>query len=135
MLDRRLLMKHAFTFIILSLLLTACGRNDARLERQVTGTWVVEIGNNIRSVSVIRPDGGYAATVTGFTNGSVVMVEGSFRVKNGELVETVTKSSQTNEKVPFTVHGQIIRLNNHEMIAKWDTKPVSVVVVARKVKN
>lgn len=128
-------MKHAFAFIILSLLLTACGRTDVRIQRQVTGTWVVEVGNNIRSVNLIRPDGSYAAKVTGFTNGSVVMIEGTFRVKNGELVETVTKSSQPNEKVPFTVHGQIIRLNNHEMVAKWDTKPVSVVVVARKVQN
>jgi hypothetical protein len=128
-------MKHAFAFLALSLLLTACGRNDARLQRQVTGTWVVEVGNNIRSVNLIRPDGSYAAKVTGFTNGSVVMIEGTFRVKNGELIETVTKSSQTNEKVPFTVHGKIIRLNEHEIVAKWDTKPVSVVVVARKVQN
>jgi hypothetical protein len=128
-------MKNAFTFIILCLLLTACGRSDARIQKQVTGTWVVDAGNNIRSVNLIRPDGSFATKVTGFTNGSVVLIEGTFRVKNGELVETVTKSSQTNEKVPFVVHGKIIRLNDHEMVAKWDTKPVSVIVVARKVRK
>jgi len=128
-------MKHVFTFIILCLLLTACGRSDARLQRQVTGTWVVDVGNNIRSVNLIRPDGSYAAKVTGFTNGSVVMIEGTFLVKNGELVETVTKSSQKDEKVPFVVRGHIISLTDHEMVARWDTKPVSVVVVARKVRN
>ena len=128
-------MKQVFTFIILCLLLTACGRSDARLQQQMTGTWVVEVGNNIRSVNIIKPDGSFAAKVTGFTNGSVVMIEGTFLAKNGALVETVTKSSQQNEKVPFVVQGHIIRLNNQEMVAKWDTKPVSVVVVARRVQN
>jgi hypothetical protein len=69
------------------------------------------------------------------TNGSVVIIEGTFRVRDGELVETVTKSSQQNEKVPFVVHGHILRLNDHEMVAKWDTKPYSVVVTARKVQK
>ena len=128
-------MKQVFTFIILCLLLTACGRSDARLQRLVTGTWVVEVGNNIQSVNIIKPDGSFAAKVTGFTNGSVVMIEGTFRVNNGALVETVTKSSQKNEQVPFVVQGHIMRLNDQEMVAKWDTKPVSVVVVARKVQN
>jgi len=128
-------MKLIFSFIILCLLLTACGRSDAKLQRLVTGIWVVETGNNIQSVNSIKPDGAYAAKVTGFTNGSVVMIEGTFRVKNGALVETVTKSSQQNEQVPFVVHGQILRLNDQEMVAKWDTKPVSVIVVARKVQD
>ena len=101
----------------------------------MTGTWMVEVGNNIRSLNVIKPDGSFAAKVTGFTNGSVVMIEGTFLAKNGALVETVTKSSQKNEEVPFVVQGHIMRLNDQEMIAKWDTKPVSVVVVARRVQN
>jgi hypothetical protein len=125
-------MRHAFTFILLCLLLTACGRGDARIQKQVTGMWLVDIGNNVRSLNVIRPDGGFAAKVAGFTNGSVVMIEGTFLVKNGALVETVTKSSQPDEQVPFVVQGKIISLTPHEMITRWDTKPVSVTVVARR---
>jgi hypothetical protein len=128
-------MRHAFTFIILCLLLTACGRSDARLQQQVSGMWLVDIGNNVRSVNVIRPDGRFAARVTGFTNGSVVVIEGTFRVKNGALIETVTKSSQPGEKVPFVVHGKIIRLTPQEMITQWDTQPVSVTVVARRLQK
>jgi hypothetical protein len=128
-------MRHAFTFILLCLLLTACGRGDARIQKQVTGMWLVDIGNNVRSLNVIRPDGGFAAKVAGFTNGSVVMIEGTFLVKNGALVETVTKSSQPDEQVPFVVQGKIISLTPHEMITRWDTKPVSVTVVARRVQK
>ena len=126
-------MRHAFAFIILCLLLTACGRSDARIQKQVTGMWLVDIGKNVRSLNVIRPDGGFAAKVAGFTNGSVVTIEGTFLVKNGALVETVTKSSQPDEKVPFVVHGKIISLTPQEMITQWDTQPVSVTVVARRV--
>ena len=126
-------MRHVFTFIILCLLLTACGRSDARIQKQMTGMWAVDIGNNVRSLNVIRPDGRFAAKITGFTNGSVVMIEGTFLVKNGGLVETVTKSSQKDEKVPFVVHGKIISLTPHEMITQWDTQPVSVTVIARRV--
>jgi hypothetical protein len=131
MLGHQLTMRHVFTFIILCLLLTACGRSDARIQKQVTGMWLVDIGNNVRSLNVIQPDGKFAAKVIGFTNGSVVTIEGTFLVKNGALVETVTKSSQQDEQVPFVVQGKI-SLTPHEMITRWDTKPVSVTVVARR---
>jgi len=128
-------MKYLLTLIVVSLLLTGCGRRDARLQQALTGTWVVDLGNNIRSVNIIGANTGFAAQVTGFTNGSVVRIEGTFRVRNGELIETVTKDSQPNEKVPFVVRGHIIHLDDRELVARWDTKPYSVVVVARKIKR
>jgi len=128
-------MKHLFIFVALSLLLTACDSRDAKIQQQVTGTWVVDVDQHIRSLNIIKPDGRFAAKVTGFTNGSVIIIEGTFQARGGELIETVTKSSQKNEKVPFVVHGQIIRLNEREMVTKWDTKPQSVVVVARRVQK
>ena len=129
------LMKYLSLFVVLSLLLTGCGSRDAKIQQQVAGTWVVEVDRNIRSLNIIRPDGRFAAKVTGFTNGSVIMIEGTIQARGGGLIETVTKSSQKSEKVPFVVHGQIIRLNERELVTKWDTKPQSVVVVARRVQK
>lgn len=126
-------MKHTLAIFVVSLLMTGCGNNDAKIQKQVAGKWAVDLGNNIKSLNVINSRGGFAAMVTGFTNGSVIRIEGTFKVEGGRLVETVTKSTSKTEKVPFVVHGQIIRLNSQEMVTKWDTKPVSVVVAARRV--
>ena len=128
-------MKYALPILCLTLFLSGCGNNDAKLQEQLTGTWVADLGNNIRSMNVINSKGNFAARFIGYTNSTEIRIEGTFKVTGGALIETVTKSSVKTEKVPFMVRGQIIRLNSQEMVTKWETKPVSVVVVAKRMKK
>jgi hypothetical protein len=124
-------MKYTITLILLSLLLTRCGRRDAKIQQQVTGTWVVHYGGDIRCTNIIRPDGGYTATVTGFPNGSVIRIEGTILARGGDLIETITSDSETNQNVPIVVRGHIISLDDHQMITKWDAKQVTTTVAQR----
>ena len=124
-------MKYTITFIFLSLLLTGCGRRDAKIQQELTGTWVVDFGHGMSDRTAIHSDGSFESQITGYTNGSVVSLEGTFLAKDGELVETVTKHSQTNAPVPFVMHGHIIRFDGHELVTKWDTAASDS--VARKV--
>jgi hypothetical protein len=124
-------MKYTITFIFLSLLLTGCGRRDAKIQRELTGTWVVDSGVGISDRTVIHSDGSFECQETGYTNGSVVSFEGTLLAKDGELVETVTKHSQKGTPVPFVLHIHIIRFDGHELVWKWDRAASES--VARKV--
>lgn len=115
-------MKCTIPFIFLTLLQVGCGRRDAKIQQQVTGTWVVQYGGDIRCTNIIRPDGGYSATVTGFPDGHIISIEGTIVAKDGDLIETVTSDSETNQTVPLVVRGHIISLDEHQMITKWDAK-------------
>jgi hypothetical protein len=123
------------TFIVLSLLLTACSHRDAVIQQDVTGTWVVYYADNIQSTNVIKPDGGYTATVSGFTNGSIVRIEGTVLARDGALIETITNDSETNHKVPSVVHGRLIRVDDHRMVTQWDEDGQIMTVVAQKVQK
>ena len=106
--------------ILLSLMLTACGRRDAKIQHDLVGTWDVDLGQNFHSTTVIHSDGTFEAQVSGYTNGEIVKIEGTFRAKDGDLVDTVTKSSMTNRPVPYVLHGHLISIDDHECVMKWD---------------
>jgi major membrane immunogen (membrane-anchored lipoprotein) len=125
-------MKYTIPFIMLTLLLVGCGRRDAEIQQQVTGTWVVHYGGDIRSTNIIRPDGGYSATVTGFPDGHRISIAGSILAKGGDLIETITTDSDTNQALPMVVRGHIIRLDDHQLVAKWDAKHAET-TIAQKV--
>lgn len=125
-------MKYSIPFILLTLLLAGCGCRDAKIQQQVTGTWVVHYGGDIRCTNTIRPDGGYSASVTGFPDGHTISVEGTMVAKGGDLIETITSDSETNQPVPIVVRGHIITLDDHQMITKWDAKQAET-TVAQKV--
>jgi len=124
-------MKYSVPLVLLCLLLIGCGRRDARIQHAVTGTWVVHFGGNVRSTNIIRPDGGFSATVTGFTNGSSLRIEGTILAKGGDLIETITRDSDPNEKVPMVVRGHIISLDRHQMVTTWDASRATTTVAQR----
>jgi major membrane immunogen (membrane-anchored lipoprotein) len=125
-------MKHTIPLILLTLLLAGCGRRDAKIQQQMTGTWVVHYGGDIRCTNIIRPDGDYSATVTGFPDDHSISIEGTILAKGGDLIETITSDSETNQPVPIVVRGHIISLDDHQMVTKWDAKQPTT-TVAQKV--
>jgi len=116
-------MKYTITFLLLALLLMSCGRRDAKIQQKLTGTWGVDInlkGRQLHSTSIVSPDGSFADEITGFADGRIMKTEGRLLATNGMLIDIVTKNSETNARVPGTLRGRIVRLNDHELIVRWD---------------
>jgi hypothetical protein len=113
-------MKYTITFIFLALLLTGCGRRDAKIQQQLTGTWV-ETGDSYRSTRVVSPSGSFDFQITSLTNGITVKEAGTFLVRDGDLIVTVTNDSRTNASLmPQGLHGRIVRLDEHDLVVRWD---------------
>ena len=127
-------MKYTITVICLSLFLTGCGRSDLQIQQEMAGTWLVHFGGSVYCINVIRPDGGYTASVTGFANGNVIRIKGTILARHGKLIETITADSDPGQQLPMIVHGHIIRLDDHQMITRWDTVPTTT-TVAQKIKQ
>ena len=81
--------------------------------------------------NTISPDGGFKSQIVGYIGGRVVRDEGTLLSKDGALIYTETKCSETNATVPAMVIGRIIRLDDHELVARWGS--LSNDIVARKV--
>ena len=103
------------------------------------GTWVCEFddpnGSHFKSTTVVAPDGRYMchATTTGTNKISKTFeIEGNWEIKDGVLIDTMTKHSQTNAPIPRTSRAQIIRRSDRELIAKWEGMENEAVL--RKVK-
>jgi hypothetical protein len=114
------LMKYTITFILLGLLLTGCGRRDAKIQQQLTGTWV-ETGDSFRSTRVVCSSGSFDFQITGLTNGITVKEAGTLLARDGDLIITVTNDSRTNASLmPQVLHGRVVRLDEHDLVVRWD---------------
>jgi hypothetical protein len=47
-------------------------------------------------------------------------LEGTFQIKDRVLLDTVTKDSNTNAVLPMITRARIVRIDEGEMILKWD---------------
>ena len=121
-------MKCALVITIFSLMPTGCSPGDAKIQQQLTGTWVVDVGSDARSTNIIHQDGRYEAEVIGLTNGHIASMEGTLSVRNGVLTMTTTKHSNTNAPNPFVQRGRVIRVNAHELVVRWDDMPNETVL-------
>ena len=130
-------MRFALSFLALSLLLVSCSdrdappeprsvaavpvASDAELVRRLPGTYVFEKefhSSHFRSVSTLGTNSAYETRITvtkQHTNDTyLVTQEGAWRVKDGYLVVTVTKSSDAAARVPFTTSEWILRADDRE---------------------
>jgi hypothetical protein len=82
---------------------------DARIFKNLPGTWKMSIG----SVTV-QPGGSYVLQYTESPT-SVVTNEGNLQVRDGFLIDTVTRSSRTNARVPYVKRSRIIQADDREL--------------------
>jgi hypothetical protein len=116
-------MKYTIPFLLLVLLLTSCGRRDAKIQQELTGTWRVDVNlgsQKLHSTFVVTPDGSCATEVTGFDGGKIMKTEGTLLATNGVLIDIVTRNSWPDSKVPDITHGRIVSMSDHELIVRWD---------------
>ena len=84
---------------------------DAKMRKNLTGTWVVNFGS-----FTVRPDGSYVLCYTNATSG-IVTNEGTFQIRDGYMINTMTKTSRTNaQHMPHVSHERIIRADSREMV-------------------
>lgn len=93
--------------------------SDADIRQRLPGTWLFDSpGHYFRSTLTIASNGGYVCQLTVSNRQSIRTneLEGTYQVKDGILIDTITKSSITNEPVPLVFSNQIIRVNNSEFV-------------------
>jgi hypothetical protein len=130
-------MKTIFPFVLLSFLMAGCGRHDATIQKELTGTWHRDYGHGFQITNIIAADGSYQAQVVGLNNVTVGSSEGSLIAKNGVLTDTMTKNSNTNVQTPQVVEWQIIHIDRHELVisSKFNTDKGALVKTYEKVER
>ncbi|HEX5219004.1 MAG TPA: hypothetical protein VFZ59_05505 [Verrucomicrobiae bacterium] len=130
-------MKFAVSILAMVLLATACRPHkdsaDDRMQKGLSGTWIFEgkyaRGGDTKETITVAPDGRYILVISmpTRTNGPrTVSLEGTLRVENGFLIDTVTKDSQTNAPVPTTNRIRIIRIDGRELVLDYERLPGTV---------
>jgi hypothetical protein len=113
----RELLKCTIAVLTLSLFLAGCShRSDAKIRKSLPGTWNVDVaGDGTRSTFTIATNGDFVCRT-----GHGVELSGSFQVQGGFLIETVTKSSQTNAHLPFVSRARILQSDTNQMVVTFD---------------
>jgi hypothetical protein len=102
------------------LILVGCGRktqDDALIQRQLAGTWIGD-GGVVITTNTIDVDGRYSSVVVQ-SNVVVARLEGTLKVRDGFMINTITNHSQTNLELPIICRATMIRLSNSELVLKW----------------
>ena len=94
--------------------------SDQQIQRELAGTWYfswTNMGRSLTTTNVIAPDGRFVSEVSGFADGKTIRNEGTFIVRDGIVIATVT-----NESGPHSMQWHIIRLDSHELV--WSNNGV-----------
>jgi len=121
---------------LLLLLLTACNRNsDAQLQAKLPGVWQTtesqdgdpakgQINATHTSTFIVAPDGKFdcVAHSTSRTDGSTWTnnTSGTWEVRNGLLIDTITRGDNTNAPLPVIWTLRILRADDKELVLKYE---------------
>jgi hypothetical protein len=136
-------MRFALSFLAISFLLVACSDrstppqvqhdaptsipSDSELNAILPGTWVLEQDwpashSNMRSVVTVASNGAYVCHITGVTlsRTNAIDLEGTWQIKDGCLIDTITKDSDPGfnpprHALPYTSTQRIMRANEKEL--------------------
>jgi hypothetical protein len=105
-------MRYTFVFVALSLLLTACSRRDAKLAKQISGSW----DSGADDAMAMSSDGSFSETF--FHGGRTNFFAGTWQVKDGFLVFTITNVSATEPHAPVgsVRRFKIDHVDDHELV-------------------
>jgi PBP1b-binding outer membrane lipoprotein LpoB len=154
-------MKIILTLVLLSFLMAGCSRHgatiqkesngttdatntftsvlssDTTIQNELIGTWHRDFGHGFQITNVITADGSYQGRVVGLNNVTVGSSEGSLIAKNGVLIDTMTKNSNTNVQTPQVVQWQIVHIDKHELVmsSQFNTDKEPLVKTYEKVEQ
>jgi hypothetical protein len=103
-------MKYAFTFITLSLLLTACGRRDVKLSHQIAGVW-----QDGPARMAFNSDGSFSTRIP--HDRSTNDYAGTWQIRDGFLTMVLTNISgpKPDGRVGDTVRLKIVYADTHHI--------------------
>jgi hypothetical protein len=96
-------MKYTLIIVALSLLTTACGRQDAKLSKQIVGTWS---SSRQHSTETYASDGSFLTLVQ--MQYKTNIYAGTWQITGGIMVETYTNA-------PFHLAGQTFQFRIHSL--------------------
>jgi uncharacterized lipoprotein NlpE involved in copper resistance len=123
-------MKIALKLLLLTLLLMGCARPEPKsgTTRNLAGTWVCVLDvpdhPHAETTTVVGADGHYSThakvTISNLSNRVwTADLEGTLEIKDGILVDTVTKDSQ-HTSLPRTLRAHVVRMNDNELVVKCE---------------
>ena len=104
-------------------LIPGCSRqDDSAVRRRLPGAWTFaadyENGHHSKITIKVDPNGDYVCQVVGASRTS--NLAGTFEVRDGVLIDTVTKISNTNLVTPRTYRARIVRSDGRELVLKYE---------------
>ena len=96
--------------------------SDAAIREKVVGTWIVDLqshnGFSIKGTATIVSENKFISTVTVTTGDrrEEMGYEGRWDVKDGFLIETITKSDSRMAPVGMVTRDKVIRVNDQELV-------------------
>ena len=92
--------------------------NDFR--QKLAGTWLRELAN-MRCTNIVAPDGSFTC-LSWFSHPdrtNTYQDTGTWHIKDGRLIETVSSDSNKAAVVPRSHSGQIVFANTNEFVVSW----------------
>jgi hypothetical protein len=110
------------------LLLVGCSRQgNAEAQKNLSGRWTAAGDNSesshFKSTVTVDPNGDYVCEVIfqsswdGVTRTS--NLAGRWEVRDGVLIDTITKHSQTNAILPMISSARIVRLDGRQLVLTY----------------
>jgi hypothetical protein len=118
-------MRFAFA-LTASLLLTACDNQDAKIIRQVPGTWKETFPGGVIFTRTMSFGGGFIQSI-GQSNFLAFASQGTWFVTNGELIITFTNGEGTDrngvrffDPMVSAERYRIIHVDSHQLVGERD---------------
>lgn len=97
---------------------------DRELQSRLTGTWTFEFMDMLWVTNAVASDGSFAMQEATGTN--LFHITGTWRIKGGDLHETVTSNTaKIGLRLPHTEIHRIVRLDTNELAAFWYTTNIA----------
>ena len=128
-------MKRALIFLVLAMLLEACGRKagvkqlsgDDQIRAALPGTWEVNVqyvNSTNRGTTTFTPEGGLFTRLTLMRTNDTrnVTYEGYWQIQDGLLLTTITNTdnSEVRAVIGHTNQLKIVSVDAHQLV--FDTK-------------
>jgi hypothetical protein len=102
-------------------------QGDAKVRRNLPGSWIAAgnypEGGRFTNTITVDPTGGYVCHVAAYGTDGILRTSdlaGKFEVRDGMLIDTMTRHSNTNAPLPSTSRCRIVRFDGRELVITLD---------------
>lgn len=125
---RAYILAGLFSLFCLSSIAADTPSSDAMIQKRIVGTWLLN-WIAFHDITTFGTNGDYLTySVSNSVHSQTNRLEGTIEIRDGLMIDTLKKSSFTNQPVlPHVATNEIIRLTDHELIfrAQDRSQPVT----------